>query len=509
MTRVDPPTSQPGAFAERAGASSGAIRLIAVGGAAFAGAVREAIEPCRARASVTAVDDYLAALGELSQRPAAAVISPAAAIAGIEQAAARALRQLAPAVRLVVVTPGSGDDALSRYEPLGFDACLTEPLTAADLAAALDLPGPAAGARSDTTAAAKAPAGTDPPHQPHQANQSPAAAKLTNGAAPHASPEADATDAAPAASERPPMDDPAAAEVAPIDAVAEAGQLGDVDLIDVILTEAGGLQERAMQLLRAQSALTAPGWVDRADQVPAGHAAAAITGGGQVFGVLHAEPPADQLGPWAGWLGRWLAMDQRLRSFHQLAMRDELTGVWNRRYFHRFLERVLPSAQRERSQVTLLVFDIDDFKLYNDHFGHPAGDEILISVGQLMQSLVREHDVVARIGGDEFAVIFWEAEGPRHAHSRHPQDVLEVARRFQKAVCEHRFPKLLEEAGSTLTISGGLASFPWDGRTVDELLAHADNNALTSKRQGKNVITFGPGACQVQQSQDKASDESA
>jgi len=145
--------------------------------------------------------------------------------------------------------------------------------------------------------------------------------------------------------------------------------------------------------------------------------------------------------------------------------------------------------------VTLLVFDIDDFKNYNDRFGHPAGDEILRETARLMQDSVREHDVVARIGGDEFAVIFWDNDqAPRRAHSEHPHDVLKAARRFQQAVYAHKFPKLLDHAPGTLTISGGLASFPWDGRTPEGLLDHADAMALESKRQGKNAITFGPGA---------------
>nr|MBX2850756.1 diguanylate cyclase [Phycisphaeraceae bacterium] len=69
-----------------------------------------------------------------------------------------------------------------------------------------------------------------------------------------------------------------------------------------------------------------------------------------------------------------------------------------------------------------------------------------------------------------------------------------IAKRFQKAICEHRFPELGEEAVGRLTVSGGLAGFPWDGRTPEELIARADTMALKSKRQGKNAICFGPGA---------------
>jgi diguanylate cyclase (GGDEF)-like protein len=434
---------------------------LAVGDTAFTESVRQTIAPTNGAAQVTPVADYLAALGELTHRPADAIIGHAQGLAGIEQAAAQALQQLAPDARRLVVTDAHANGYADWLKQLGFDQCLAQPLNAQTLAAALNLAPPKPAPDQPLEAS------TRPSDQPHHAEQSPAPT------APN-----DAPDDAPSAT-------------------AEADQLGDLDLIDAILLEAGELPERAMRAVRQHASLIEPGWVQTEHDVPPAHAAAPIVGGGQTFAYLHAQNTEDQIEPWARWLGHWLALDQRLRSFHELAMRDDLTGVWNRRYFDRFLHRVLPEAQRQRSQVTLLVFDIDDFKLYNDQFGHPAGDEILISVGQLMQSLVREHDVVARIGGDEFAVIFWEAEDPRQPNSRHPQDVLEVARRFQQAVCQHRFPKLLEKAADTLTISGGLASFPWDGRAADELLAAADNNALASKRQGKNVITFGPGACET------------
>src|SRR4029079_13318259 len=127
------------------------------------------------------------------------------------------------------------------------------------------------------------------------------------------------------------------------------------------------------------------------------------------------------------------------------------------RYFHRFLATILERAARERFRLTLLLFDIDNFKGYNDRYGHAAGDEILRETARLMQSVVRKGDVVARIGGDEFAVIFWDAEEPRQPTSQPPQSVLGAAQRFQRAICEHRFPKLLDQAPGTLTISGGLA----------------------------------------------------
>ncbi len=140
-----------------------------------------------------------------------------------------------------------------------------------------------------------------------------------------------------------------------------------------------------------------------------------------------------------------------------------------------------------------MLFDIDNFKLYNDRYSHAAGDEILRESARLMMSVVREHDVVARIGGDEFAVIFWDPAGPRQHGSHHPQDVVAIANRFQQQVCELKFPKLASHEHATLTISGGLATYPYDGTTPDDLLNKADLMALESKRKGKNALTFGRG----------------
>ncbi|MEX0741247.1 MAG: GGDEF domain-containing protein, partial [Phycisphaeraceae bacterium] len=204
----------------------------------------------------------------------------------------------------------------------------------------------------------------------------------------------------------------------------------------------------------------------------------------------------------AAWLARWLMLGRHLGQLNEMAMRDSLTQVWNRRYFEQTLRVLVDRARAERFRVTLMMFDIDDFKDYNDQYGHGAGDEILCETARLMQSVVRRQDVVARIGGDEFAVIFWDAEPPRggggaEGKSDHPVSVRRAAERFQKAVCEHRFPKLAEQAPATLTISGGLASFPWDGRTPEQLVKLADEMMFESKEQGKNAITFGPGALRL------------
>lgn len=238
--------------------------------------------------------------------------------------------------------------------------------------------------------------------------------------------------------------------------------------------------------------------VSRVELRPLGYGGVEVRWREQVFGELHA-PGADPvlLSEQAGWLAGWLRLSRQQHELREAAFTDSLTGAYNRRYFDRFLPAAIESARKNRRAVTLLVFDVDEFKTYNDRYGHSAGDEILIEMVRLMRSVIRPEDKVCRIGGDEFAVIFHEPEGPRQPGSRPPETVFDISRRFQQQIAAHRFPKLAEEAPGRLTISGGLASYPWDGMTAEALLQQADALALKSKRSGKNAIALGPGAERV------------
>lgn len=179
--------------------------------------------------------------------------------------------------------------------------------------------------------------------------------------------------------------------------------------------------------------------------------------------------------------------------WQELAHFDELSGLHNRRFFQQELTTRLAHATANRSRVTVMLFDIDNFKHYNDRFGHDAGDELIREVGRLLTTCSRERDIIARYGGDEFAVIFWDAEQPRTPGSDHPREPIALAERFAQAIADHPFQFLGTDRPGPVTISGGLACFPWHGHDACALLKAADDALLEAKRTGKNRIRLAGG----------------
>jgi len=192
---------------------------------------------------------------------------------------------------------------------------------------------------------------------------------------------------------------------------------------------------------------------------------------------------------------------ERIQILEKLVMEDELTGVKNRRFVREFLRQIIERAKNQSLQVTLLTFDIDNFKQYNDLYGHSVGDSILKQAAVLMQKCCRKQDVVGRIGGDEFTVVFWNLpadrvialddstdKNERRSANIHPTEAISICERFRRELNKTDLPALGAEGKGTLTISGGLATFPQDGATVQELFERADNALLEAKRSGKNRV---------------------
>ncbi len=195
--------------------------------------------------------------------------------------------------------------------------------------------------------------------------------------------------------------------------------------------------------------------------------------------------------------------EMRIRHLERLATEDDLTGLKNRRYIWEFSRQIIEHTAKENGRVTLLVFDIDNFKHYNDIYGHLAGDEILKQTAVLMRRCCRSHDVIGRIGGDEFAVVFWDdpqRETPRgsaksterrSASADHPKEAIFIAKRLVQELETTKLSAsgdLGPKGKGVLTISGGLASFPRDGKAIQELFQQADKALLEAKHSGKNRI---------------------
>jgi diguanylate cyclase (GGDEF)-like protein len=178
---------------------------------------------------------------------------------------------------------------------------------------------------------------------------------------------------------------------------------------------------------------------------------------------------------------------RRTEALHHLAITDELTGAYNRRYFYHVTDQIIRRSGQQGRPVTLLLYDIDDFKTYNDRYGYAVGDEILRQTSVMMRQITRGHDIVARIGGDEFAVLFWDKEA-REPNSRPPETAYVLANRFLSAVQSHQFPSLGAKGKGVVTISGGLATYPVDGNSCHKLLRKANSALREVKRSGKKAI---------------------
>ncbi len=163
----------------------------------------------------------------------------------------------------------------------------------------------------------------------------------------------------------------------------------------------------------------------------------------------------------------------------QLVNSDGLTQLCTKRFFLTRLAEELIRTEQNHQELSLFIFDIDHFKHYNDSNGHLAGDECLRLTGRLLRETVREDDIPARYGGEEFVVLL--PNTPK-------KGAFVIAERIRNAIQSYRYPKEANQPGGDLTISGGVASFPYDGRTTVELISAADAALYEAKRAGRNRV---------------------
>jgi len=175
-------------------------------------------------------------------------------------------------------------------------------------------------------------------------------------------------------------------------------------------------------------------------------------------------------------------MIRNAEHLETLIFRDPLTHVYNRGYLEDQLEREIERYKRTNEPVAFLLVDVDNFKQVNTNFGHPVGDLILSSIAQLLEDKVRQIDVVARYGGDEFGIILPDTIG-EHA--------LMTAERLRGVIEANDFALTCPSIGDTrVTISVGGAICPSDAVTKEDLIEKADKALAQAERAGKNRVVF-------------------
>ena len=175
-------------------------------------------------------------------------------------------------------------------------------------------------------------------------------------------------------------------------------------------------------------------------------------------------------------------LDATNRKLEKMAFYDTLTGLGNRNLFFDRFQHALDVADRQGLDVSLLMIDLDDFKIFNDTLGHEAGDVILAETGRRFRDALRKADTVARLGGDEFAVIL--------ETNSHPGGIDLVA---EKLLAAAREPIAYNGTMLTVGLSVGIATFPADGTSPDEICHHADMAMYQAKRGGGGVVVYKAG----------------
>lgn len=163
-----------------------------------------------------------------------------------------------------------------------------------------------------------------------------------------------------------------------------------------------------------------------------------------------------------------------------LAITDGLTGLYNHRYFQEMLIAEVQRQRRGGSEFSVIMLDVDHFKQFNDTHGHPAGDEILHTMGDILTQSVRETDMVARYGGEEFVLLLRFADH---------DNAMKVAHNLRRTIAETLFPDVHGQPRFEITASLGVATWPIHAKHGRPLIEKADQALYQSKRAGRNQVT--------------------
>jgi len=162
------------------------------------------------------------------------------------------------------------------------------------------------------------------------------------------------------------------------------------------------------------------------------------------------------------------------------AIKDSLTSLYNKQYFFERGQEALEKSTNYNHVFSIFIFDIDNFKNYNDTNGHVQGDNLLKELGKLLKEHTRSTNIVSRYGGEEFIMLLQNTD---------KFDAMIIAESYRKIIASHPFSYREKQPFGFVSISGGIATFPYDGDSVKELIELADKALYESKQSGRNRIT--------------------
>lgn len=178
------------------------------------------------------------------------------------------------------------------------------------------------------------------------------------------------------------------------------------------------------------------------------------------------------------YIGKYLVKSRDFEQQYKLATTDGLTELYNHRYFQEQIRMQVEQAKRYSTNFSLIIIDIDFFKKFNDTFGHQSGDAVLRQVAQTLKKNVRSTDIVCRYGGEEMSIIL---------PNTIKDEAFTTAQKICNRVAEKKF-KLIGDKETGVTISLGVATFPFDGDTAQKIIEAADKKLYEAKNNGRNQV---------------------
>lgn len=168
-----------------------------------------------------------------------------------------------------------------------------------------------------------------------------------------------------------------------------------------------------------------------------------------------------------------------MEKLRDTSLRDGMTGLHNRRFLEEFIDKLISQAQRNKDTYTLLMIDVDYFKMVNDTFGHDAGDKVIIELSKILKKSIRQSDLAIRYGGEEFLVLL---------NNSTPEGAMSVAQKISQSFSKMVFNFDMQEVKKTLSI--GMATYPSDATSIWKCIKFADTALYEAKKSGRNRIVL-------------------